>query len=62
VLTQPESQQETDVTDSPAPRGLLLGSERTPPQRTLVDILRNTADRHPESAALADADGSISSR
>jgi non-ribosomal peptide synthetase-like protein len=62
VLTQPESQQETDVTDSPAPRGLLLGSERTPPERTLVDILRDTADRHPESAALADADGSISYR
>jgi non-ribosomal peptide synthetase-like protein len=54
--------QETFVTDSPAPRGLLLGSERTPPARALVDILRETADRHPESAALADADGSVSYR
>jgi non-ribosomal peptide synthetase-like protein len=54
--------QETDVTDSPARRGLLLGSERTPSPRTLVDILQDSADRHPQSAALADAEGSISYR
>ncbi len=50
------------MTDSLAGRGLLLGSERTPPPRTLVDILRDSAARHPESAALADANGSISYR
>ncbi|MBF4634351.1 amino acid adenylation domain-containing protein [Agreia pratensis] len=50
------------MTDSPAEPGLLLGSERTPAPRTLVDILRDTADRHPESAALADANGSVSYR
>jgi non-ribosomal peptide synthetase component E (peptide arylation enzyme) len=62
VHTRRSILQETFVTDSPAEPGLLLGSERTPAPRTLVDILRDSADRHPESAALADANGSVSYR
>jgi non-ribosomal peptide synthetase-like protein len=50
------------VSDATAPRGLLLGSDRTPPERTLVDIIRATTAQHPESAALADGDGSLSYR
>ncbi|CAD6000257.1 Pls/PosA family non-ribosomal peptide synthetase [Agreia sp. COWG] len=50
------------MTDSPALRGLLLGGARTPPPRTLVDILRETAAEHPAAAALADADGTVSYR
>jgi non-ribosomal peptide synthetase-like protein len=42
--------------------GLLLAGDRTPPARTLVEILRETARRNPESPALADSNGSLSYR
>lgn len=41
---------------------LLLGGTRATPERTLVDILRTSALENAESAALADAAGSLSYR
>ncbi|MFZ0530633.1 MAG: AMP-binding protein, partial [Propionicimonas sp.] len=34
-------------------------SQEAPPPRTLVDILRQTASRHPDSAAIDDPSGAI---
>ena len=41
---------------------LLLGGARATPARTLIDILRASALENAESAALADAGGSLSYR
>ncbi|MFZ4894545.1 Pls/PosA family non-ribosomal peptide synthetase [Plantibacter sp. Mn2098] len=49
------------ATDGSRP-GLLLGSERTPPVRTLLDILRASVAAHPEASALEDAAGALSYR
>jgi non-ribosomal peptide synthetase component F len=46
----------------PASPGLLLASDRAASPRTLMDILRETADANPQSSALADADGALSYR
>ncbi|MET1044699.1 MAG: Pls/PosA family non-ribosomal peptide synthetase [Microbacteriaceae bacterium] len=43
-------------------KALLLSSDRTPPPRTLMDILRATARSHPQASALADTAGSLSYR
>jgi len=42
--------------------GLLERAEFAPPPRTLLDILRETAEANPQSSALTDADGSLSYR
>ncbi|ROQ39504.1 non-ribosomal peptide synthetase-like protein [Frondihabitans sp. PhB188] len=42
--------------------GLLLGSDRTPPERTLVDVLRQTVAAFPEASALEDDQGALSYR
>ncbi|MDR6613253.1 Pls/PosA family non-ribosomal peptide synthetase [Leifsonia sp. 1010] len=58
----------TDVSDGDAPTagspraGLLLRSEDAPPARTLIDILRETAQRFPDASALEDAAGALSYR
>ncbi|WP_208322743.1 Pls/PosA family non-ribosomal peptide synthetase [Salinibacterium sp. ZJ454] len=43
-------------------KALLLSSDRTPPERTLIDVLRATARSHPQASALADTMGSLSYR
>ncbi|MCU1406986.1 MAG: Amino acid adenylation protein [Glaciihabitans sp.] len=43
-------------------QGLLLASDRTPAERTLVDILRESAIGNPQSSALADENGTLSYR
>ncbi|MEV8267019.1 Pls/PosA family non-ribosomal peptide synthetase [Microbacterium sp. NPDC076911] len=40
----------------------LDGSPRTPPERTLVDILRETTKLHPEASAIDDGSGALSYR
>ncbi len=42
--------------------GLLLSSNRTPDPRTLIDVLRETAEQNPQASALADAEGTLSYR
>jgi non-ribosomal peptide synthetase-like protein len=42
--------------------GLLLAGDRAAPPRTLLDILRETAEANPQSSALTDEDGSLSYR
>ncbi|RKR72965.1 Pls/PosA family non-ribosomal peptide synthetase [Frondihabitans australicus] len=49
------------MTDVHTP-GLLLGSERAPETRTLVDVLRSTVEAYPEASALEDEDGALSYR
>ena len=52
------------MTDAPltsAP-GLLLRASEPPPARTLVDVLTETAARHPDASALEDAAGALSYR
>jgi non-ribosomal peptide synthetase-like protein len=41
---------------------VLEAAHRTPPARTLVDILLETADRHPGALALEDVDGALNYR
>jgi non-ribosomal peptide synthetase-like protein len=42
--------------------GIFARSEFAPPARTLLDVLRDTAEANPQSSALTDADGSLSYR
>ena len=42
--------------------GILDRSSRATPPRTLLDVLRDTTQRHPDASALEDADGSLSYR
>ncbi|MFT2817870.1 Pls/PosA family non-ribosomal peptide synthetase [Leifsonia sp. A12D58] len=48
-----------DVTHAP---GLMLAGDRAPSPRTLIDILRDSAEANPQASALIDADGSLSYR
>jgi len=47
---------------SQGPRALLRTDELAAPPRTLLDILRETAEANPQSSALADSEGSLSYR
>ena len=44
----------------PSPLSVIDRTDAAPTARTLVDILRATAARHPSSAAIEDADGTLS--
>lgn len=53
----------TDATDAARlAQRLLDRSAEAPPARTLIDILRDTAARHPEASALDDGSGALSYR
>jgi non-ribosomal peptide synthetase-like protein len=48
--------------DLPDPQGILLAADLAAPPRTLIDILRHSAETNPQSSALTDAEGSLSYR
>ncbi|GAA4664113.1 Pls/PosA family non-ribosomal peptide synthetase [Frondihabitans cladoniiphilus] len=48
--------------DSTEPDGRILGSQRTPEPRTLVDMLRATVSDNPDASALEDEAGALSYR
>ncbi|QKJ18802.1 Pls/PosA family non-ribosomal peptide synthetase [Microbacterium hominis] len=50
------------MTSTPAAQAELDRTDRTPPERTLIDILRATTARHPESSAIDDGSGALSYR
>ena len=43
-------------------QAVLLGGARATPERTLLDVLRDSVLRHPEASAIEDADGALSYR
>ncbi len=47
---------------SESPRALVSRADRASAPRTLLDVLRATAEENPQSSALTDADGSLSYR
>ncbi|PPF73749.1 amino acid adenylation protein [Rathayibacter sp. AY1E6] len=51
-----------DVTETAGPQDVLDAGAATPPPRTLVDVLRDTAERHPDASALEDPAGALSYR
>ncbi|KAA9085342.1 Pls/PosA family non-ribosomal peptide synthetase [Microbacterium radiodurans] len=51
-----------DATAPATTQASLDRSARTPPERTLLDVLRATAARHPEASALDDGSGALSYR